>query len=275
MVDNASDDGSLELAANHPSRPKTVRMSRNIGYAGALAAALSQVDTPFMAWLNDDTAPAADWLGRLEDALDADPRAAAASARLESMDGVPQSTGVRLTPRGYGADVTADVTDLPEVFGFCGGAALVRTSVLTDVGGVPAEFFCYYEDTDTAWRMRLAGWTVISVPEARVRHAHGASTGIGSRQFHLWNERNRLLTLFRCAPLTVAARELIAFTATTALLPLRRLTEPAPNLRFPLRLRVLGEVLARLPSTLLARTRISARSSIPRTEIWRHWAART
>ncbi|WP_373293191.1 glycosyltransferase family 2 protein, partial [Saccharothrix coeruleofusca] len=161
-----------------------------------------------------------------------------------------------------------------DVFGFCGGAALLRTDRLAEAGGVPAEFFCYYEDTDTAWRLRLAGHSVISVGPARVRHRHGASTHPGSPLFHRWNERNRLLMLLRCAPSAVALRELARFAVITALLPVRRGVPDAANFRVGLRLRVLGEVLLRLPAVLFQRARIGRRAKVSRAEVWRNWAGR-
>lgn len=224
-----------------------------------------------MAWLNDDAAPAPDWLGLLEDALAAAPGAAAAASRLDRADGTAQSTGVRLTADGHGAD--QENGGIP-VFGFCGGAVLLRTGDLRDSGGVPAAFFCYYEDTDTAWRLRLAGHDVLAVPSARVRHRHGASTRPGSREFHRWNERNRLLMLVRCAPAAVAARELAKFAALTAALPLRRDKPAAANFRFALRMRVLAEVIAMLPGALSARRAVGRRSRVGRGEVWRTWAGR-
>jgi GT2 family glycosyltransferase len=234
VIDNASDDGTAEVLARHPSSPSVLRLPVNVGYAGALAAAT--VETEFTAWLNDDAEPAPDWLASLEDALDQREDAAAAGSRMVALDGSVISVGVGLTAAGYGVDL---VSEDPPAFGFCGGAALVRTDTLRQVGGVPARFFCYYEDTDTAWRLRLAGHTIVSVPEARVVHRHGASTRPGSRQFHLWNERNRLAMLIRCAPAAVAAKELARFAVITALLPLRQARDrlrsaPAPVDNSPL-----------------------------------------
>ncbi|SDD21086.1 Glycosyltransferase, GT2 family [Actinokineospora iranica] len=263
VLDNASDDGTAAVVAAHPLAPEVIRLDRNAGYAGGLAAALPSVGTPYAAWLNDDAAPAPDWLAALEDALEHDDRAGAASARLSRPDGAVQSVGVRLTALGYGADAVTG-----PVFGFCGGAALVRMSALAEVGGVPAGFFCYYEDTDTSWRLRLGGWTVLSAPDAVAVHLHGASTRPGSRAFHRWNERNRLLMLLRCAPLSAAVRELARFAAITLALPLRRAVPAAPNFAVGLRLGVLVEVAARLPGTLRQRRAIGRRAVVDRAAVW-------
>jgi GT2 family glycosyltransferase len=279
--------GSAEDQAGRP--PRVLRLPRNRGYAGGLAAALPFVRTPYVAWLNDDAEPQPHWLASLEAVLDAAPEVAAAGSMLLSWDGSVQSAGVQLTPLGYGRD-TADTAG-PHgdgVFGFCGGAALLRTDALRAVGGVPARFFCYYEDTDTAWRLRLAGYDVRAVAGAAVQHRHGASSRLGSAAFHRWNERNRLLMLLRCAPAAVAARELARFAAITAVLPLRRLLRRllrrplrrhqhgldrlAPNHRVALRLRVLATVVARLPAALRQRAAIGRRTTVARAKVWHRWA---
>jgi GT2 family glycosyltransferase len=269
VVDNASDDGTAALLAAHPARPEVLRLPANAGYAGGLAAALPGVTTEFTAWLNDDTVPCADWLARLEDALDADPDAAAAGAALESAAGETISAGVGLTADGHGADLTGTA----DMFGFCGGAALLRTADLVAAGGVPAGFFCYYEDTDTSWRLRLRGRTIVSVPDARVVHRHGASSRPGSRLFHQWNERNRLYMLARCAPAGVALRAYARFAALTAVLPVRRLlgrdVPAAWNFRTGLRLQVLAEVLVRAVPLARERRAIGAIATVDRRTVWR------
>lgn len=267
VVDNASRDGTAEELAAHPLRPRVVRLRRNAGYAGALAAVASQVRTPFMAWLNDDAEPEPGWLSALETALDADASVAATSSALLNGSGEVVSTGVTLTPIGYGADTTGDAP-----FGFCGGAALLRTEALHAVGGVRASLFCYYEDIDVSWRLRLAGYRVSPVPGARVRHVGGASSGHGTPAFHRWNERNRLLVLLRCAPGRVALRELARFAALSLLLPWRRDRPDTPNFAFRLRSRVLAEVGLRLPGTLVSRYRIGSRAEVSRSVVWAAWA---
>ena len=269
VVDNASTDGTAGEVSAHPLRPRVLRMTRNTGYAGALAAALPQVSTPFMAWLNDDAEPEPGWLAALEKALDGDDMAAAAASVLYAGDGTVSSTGVALTRIGYGRDTTGA---LP--FGFCGGAALLRTAALRAAGGVAGSLFCYYEDTDTSWRLRLSGYRVLAVPSAGVRHVGGASARHGTAAFHRWNERNRLLVLLRCAPARVAARELARFTGLTLVLPGRRNRPATPNFALRLRLQVLVEVATRLPATLLARHQIGQRATVARAVVWSNWAGR-
>ncbi|MFL6129084.1 MAG: hypothetical protein ACJ73E_08455 [Mycobacteriales bacterium] len=58
-----------------------------------------------------------------------------------------------------------------EVFGFSGGAALLRLAAVHSAGGFPARYFLYYEDTDTSWRSRPAGGRIAYAPGVRAAPA--------------------------------------------------------------------------------------------------------
>ena len=59
-----------------------------------------------------------------------------------------------------------------------GAAMLVRREVLEQVGLMDERYFLYYEEQDLAWRARQAGWRCWYVPEARVVHLVGQSSGV-------------------------------------------------------------------------------------------------
>lgn len=111
------------------------------------------------------------------------------------------STGNIIDRSGNGADrdwlAPADVRARPEVFGFCGGAAMLRRSALDEVGLFDERLFMYYEDTELSWRLRKAGWRVRYAERAVVEHEHAASSGTSSERFLRWNARNRLLVAWR------------------------------------------------------------------------------
>jgi len=76
------------------------------------------------------------------------------------------------------------------------------------------------------------------------------------------------------APAAIAVRELARFAAVTLVLPWRRDRPATPNFALALRLRVLAEVAARLPPTLVARYRIGRRAGVDRSVVWSTWAGR-
>ena len=124
------------------------------------------------------------------------------------------SAGSYLRRDGYAGDCGADLPDddrwglSRECFAATGAALVTTAAALARVGSFERSFFAYYEDTDWCWRARLQGYRIIYDPAATVRHVRGLTSGgslAGRTRFLA--ERNRLLTLARCAPLRVAARE--------------------------------------------------------------------
>lgn len=278
VIDNASTDGSAALLARRLAPDQVLRLPENAGFAGGVAAALSRVRTPWVALLNDDAVAEPDWLDRLLAAARHDPAAAAWTCMILTADGSRvASLGGGLTDLGYGYDQGEGLPAAPapaggDVFAFCGGAVLLRVAAVRAVGGFPAEYFLYYEDTDTSWRLRLAGWEIRLVPQARVRHRQGASSEPGSAAFHRWNERNRLRTLIRCAPAAVVLTALARFALTTGKLALRRaLRRPVPpgaNHDPGLRLGVIGRTVADLPLLLRRRGAVGQLARRSRAEVW-------
>ncbi|WP_308918147.1 glycosyltransferase [Jannaschia sp. LMIT008] len=59
-----------------------------------------------------------------------------------------------------------------------GAAAMMRADALRDLNGFDPDFFLYYEEVDLMRRARAAGWRCLYVPEARVLHEEGVSTGV-------------------------------------------------------------------------------------------------
>src|SRR5688572_18745086 len=167
VVDNASTDGTADFLRDRPT-VHVVHNSTNRGFAGGVSDGLRVVRTPFVALLNNDAVAEPEWLAELASTLAAHPEAAAVTSRMLLAGVSPpavNNAGVVLRDDGYGADrglgEPVDRYDEPaEVFGFSGGAALLRTDALREVGGFPEPYFLYYEDTDTSWRLRRAGWSV-------------------------------------------------------------------------------------------------------------------
>ena len=82
-----------------------------------------------------------------------------------------------------------------EVFGPSGAAALYRRDWLLRVGGFDERYFCYFEDVDLNLRLQVAGGRCLYVPEARVRHVGGASSG-GLSTFTIYHSQRNLVWTF-------------------------------------------------------------------------------
>jgi GT2 family glycosyltransferase len=100
VVDNASGDGSLALLAERYPRVRAIANPRNDGFAGGNNVALREVETPFVALLNNDARPEPDWLRRL-----LEPFAEPGAERLGAVSGkivfLPRFLAVELATPGF------------------------------------------------------------------------------------------------------------------------------------------------------------------------------
>lgn len=280
VVDNASTDGTTELLAERYPEVHVVRAPRNLGFAGGAALGCRGFAGDWVALLNNDAVFVPDAVERLRAAATApgaeDVGAVTARLLLSEPDGAAprrvNSTGNVVTRAGTGADrdwlapVGRESTD-PDVFGFCGGAALLRRRALEEVGGFDPELFLYYEDTDVSWKLRAAGWRVVYAADAVAVHRHAASSDAASPLFRYQNTRNSLTVFTRHAPAGVvaasAARQLAGL--------LRAAARSGP--RDPLvraRWRGLRDWALRLPRTLAERRAVWAGARVPRAEVARY-----
>lgn len=136
-------------------------------------------------------------------------------AEAEAGEGVVlvNSTGNVVDASGNGQDrdwlKEASLLSAPaDVFGVCGGACAIRRDAWDRVGGMRADLFMYYEDTDLSYKLREAGYGVRFVRDAIADHEHAASSDAASPMFARVNARNRLIVAAEHASWRVFARAL-------------------------------------------------------------------
>ena len=208
LVDNASTDGSLAgVAERHPD-VEVVRLEQNLGFAAAnnLAIRLAD-DCEHVALVNPDAFAEPEWLETLVSAAEEHPEYSFFGSRLvlsetpDLLDGtgdVYHVSGVAWRRDQYWPVELARGRE--EIFSACAAAALYRRDALLEVGGFDESFFCYYEDSDLAFRLRLAGHRCLHVDDAVVHHFGSATSGVRS-DFSLYHSlRNQAWTYLKNMP---------------------------------------------------------------------------
>jgi GT2 family glycosyltransferase len=175
-------------------------MTANLGFAGGNNRALAECETNFVALLNPDAFPDPNWLERLLAAAGSNPDVAAFGSRQmrqgspEVLDGIGDSyhmSGLVWRER-YGARQQASDLEPREIFSPCAAAALYRRQALNEVGGFDGDYFCYVEDVDLGFRLRLAGHKAMYVPDAVVHHVGSATTGGQNSVFSVYHGHRNL-----------------------------------------------------------------------------------
>lgn len=194
VVDNGSEDGSLQLLQRDYPEVAVVELPYNHGFAGGvnrgIEAAIS-ADADYIALLNNDAEPEPQWLESLLQTLEQHPEAGVTAAKQVDYEGRLDSTGEEYsiwgTPfsRGRGEVDRGQYDSDTRIFAASGAASLYRRELFEDVGLFDEWMFAYYEDVDLSFRARLRGWEVRYEPAAIVRHAVGATSDqLGDFRLH-------------------------------------------------------------------------------------------
>jgi N-acetylglucosaminyl-diphospho-decaprenol L-rhamnosyltransferase len=223
VLDNASRDGSADAVRALGGPIRLIERERRRGKAENDTALLQQARGRYCLLLNEDTEIRSGAAEALLAALEADPAAAVAGARLLAPDGRPQDCAFRLPGlatalagalflhRWFTVQSKGETTR--EVGWVQSSTILVRRQAAEGVGWLDADFFVYSDETDFCKRLRDAGWRVLWVPAAEALHHHqlGSELSAGDRrivEFH--RNRDHYLRKHKGRPAALALRPLLA-----------------------------------------------------------------
>ena len=220
IVDNNSGDGSVsrltKLVAqkNWGSWVDIIGSDRNGGFAfgNNMGIKLAMQKNPeYIMLLNPDTVVRPKAVSALVKFMQENPKVGIAGSLLESIEGGIDCSAHKIHSPLSELDGGARlgvlsrllhkyvVSGLPQTEPHpcdwvSGASMIVRRAVIDDIGLMDDEFFLYFEEVDFCWRATKAGWQVWYVPQSRVLHLEGASTGIkepAKRRASYWYDSRR------------------------------------------------------------------------------------
>lgn len=208
VVDNASTDGSERCVS---AFPMCVLLSpgRNLGFAGGNNYALKLCDTDYVLLVNPDAFLHPTCIEEFLAAAQANPDYAAFGARQmlhgrpDTLDGVGDVYHFTGRVKRSRHEKPLSIKDLEpaEIFSPCGAAALYRRRALAEVGYFDEDYFCFVEDVDLGFRLRLAGYRALYVPTAVVAHVGSGTTGGRRSPFSSYfGHRNLVWTFIKNMP---------------------------------------------------------------------------
>ena len=180
VLDNASGDGSVEAVRERFPQARLFALERRAGKAENDSTLLREARGRYCLLLNEDSELQPGAARALLDALEADPRAAAAGAQLLTSEGEPVPCAWRLPDAGWALAAALFVQDryavqsrgdsVRQVGWVQSSAMLVRRSAAEQVDFLDPDFFVYSDETDFCKRLRDAGFEILFVPGARAVH---------------------------------------------------------------------------------------------------------
>ncbi len=248
VVDNASGDDSVPqlehwIAANHAHAWVTLRpQAENGGFARGnnvvIREALAHPHPPeFVLLLNPDTVVREGALSKLLRYMDAHPDVGMAGPGIEDEEGGVRASAfrfhtalselettlrTRVASRLLRSFVLAPALELQtqHVDWVSGACAIIRRTVFEQVGLLDEAYFLYFEEVDLFVRAQRAGWHCAYVPDARVTHIGGQSTGVtgkgrkGARMPGYWFASRRRFFLKTYGPRHAALADLARMTGS-------------------------------------------------------------
>jgi GT2 family glycosyltransferase len=270
VVDNASSDGSAQVARDALPSASVVETAANLGFATGCHRGVDASAAPLVLFLNPDCVPQPGFLDALRAAAGEHPGWAAWQALVTLPGGTHVNTSgnvVHFLGFGWAGGLDRPVEEVaqePHEVPFASGAAMVvRRSAWDRAGGFEERYFMYGEDLDLSLRLRLAGHGIGVVPAARCEHEYAFTKG-DYKWFYL--ERNRWWTILRAYPAAVLAVALPALLA----FDLALLAWSARDGWLRAKLRAQAAVARELPAILAERRAVQATRAVSAAEFAAH-----
>jgi GT2 family glycosyltransferase len=274
VVDNASTDGSAQRVAQDFPEAELIHAGGNLGFARGNNLGIDHAaGSEWVALLNPDAFAEPAWLEKLVAATRQHPECASFGSRLLRADDAATLDGIGDVyhisglhwREGFHKPAAGRGAQAKEIFSPCAAAALYRASALREAGPFDADYFCYSEDVDLGFRLRLLGYRSWYVPDSIAHHVGSAITG-GRSDFTMYHGvRNGIWTYFKDMPgalLWICLPALVlGFGSVTVKLALRGQGGAA--------WRGLRDAVSGLPKVLAKRREIQARRRASLVSIWR------
>ncbi|BAZ43134.1 glycosyl transferase, group 2 family protein [Chondrocystis sp. NIES-4102] len=208
VVDNDSKDNSDKIInevieiSGWQNWASVMSLQQNGGFAignnAAIRSSLKTDNSPkYYLLLNPDTIIRPGAITKLIEFMEQHPTVGIAGSRLENPDGSPQRSAFRfhtilseidsglrlglvskLLSRWIVAPPVPE--EACETDWVAGASMIIRSEVFEQVGLMDESYFLYYEEVDFCLQAKKAGWNCWYVPESRVVHLVGQSSGINS-----------------------------------------------------------------------------------------------
>ena len=224
VLDNASQDGSVEVAREHPVAAEVIALPQRRGKGENDSELLRRARGRFCLLLNEDSELEPGATVALHAALAGDDRAGAAGAMLVRPDGEQQPSAWRF-PSPATALLTAlflhrrlvvqsTGEDVRRVDWVQSAAMLVRREAAEQIGYFDPAFFVYSDEVDFCRRLSGAGWRTLYVPGARAVHHEQLTTGnVPTRRIvEFSRNRDRYMRKHHSAVSALLVRWLTAWT---------------------------------------------------------------
>lgn len=214
VIDNASEDGSVDFLKKEYPDVKLIQLASNYGFAGGYNRGLDELKGKYEYYilLNSDVEVTPNWDQSLISWMNENSDYSALQPKILSWKErdkfdyagagggfLDEYTYPYCRGRIWG-DIEQDsgqYDDFCDVDWASGACMVVRASVFHELNGFDADFFAHMEEIDLCWRMRLEGWKIGYLGKSTVYHLGGATLDRASPKKLYLNIRNSLMMIYK------------------------------------------------------------------------------
>ncbi|MBS5214406.1 MAG: glycosyltransferase family 2 protein [Clostridiales bacterium] len=208
VVDNGSEDDSVDMMKREFPEVKILRMRKNEGFCRAVNKGIHAAKAPYILLLNNDTRAEATFVKEMFRGIRRHKNCFSCQAKMIQKDypDLIDDAGDFYSALGW---AFADGKGEPEwehnnekkIFSSCAGAAIYRKSILDKIGLFDESHFAYLEDLDLGYRAKRYGYENWFLPKARVYHVGSGTTGSQYNKFKVHHSaRNNVYVIYKNMP---------------------------------------------------------------------------
>ncbi len=214
LVDNGSNDNSVNFTENEFPSSHIIKLSYNSGFAKAVNEGIKcaiSINTEYIFLVNNDIELAPDFLEIAVNTFHAQREASILAVKMlnyynrdiidDCGDFIKANGGSPLA-RGHGEKDIGQFDKEEYIFGACAGAAFYKAEMFAKTGFFDETFFAYYEDIDFSFRAQIEGFKCYYQPHAVCYHKRGGTSSVATHGFQTeMCERNLVLMRVKNYPL--------------------------------------------------------------------------
>jgi hypothetical protein len=216
LVDNGSEDDSVEYTKTKFPQHKIIMFDKNYGFARAINAGLKfslEINkSQYILLLNNDIELKEDFLAKGIDTFEKVSDASFIAVKMmnyfnrdiiDDCGDFIKANGGSPFARGHAEKDTGQY-DKPEfIFGACAGAAFYRKELFNKLGLFDEDYFAYLEDLDFSFRLQIAGYKCYYNPKILCYHKRGETSKKNAGMNIYYSEKNLVALRLKNYPLFI------------------------------------------------------------------------
>ncbi len=196
LIDNNSDDDSINFVEQNYSDINVIKLNKNHGFAEPNNIAAKIAKGKYLVFLNNDVIVTKNWLNPLITELEIDNSVHMAQSLILKNDDTVDSSGDFIDTNGR----AFSKYDLPKekryILSCKGACMIIKKYVFLDLGGFDEMYFASFEDVELGWRAWLCGYKSILIPNSIVYHLGSQTIKKFPKEIAFHGVKNNLLLRF-------------------------------------------------------------------------------